>query len=202
MLASGLCDFLGQLLACSTTSLIVEPTSNRREETVMASEPAPDWARIVDKHAERVFRIAYRILGSVHDAEDVSQNVFAEAVKLYAAGPVQSWHGLFVRLASLRAIDVLRSRRRSVQLTEDEYCSATSPVDEAVGNELSAWLRNAISRLPDQQAAVFSLMFFEQLDRNTIADVLHLSPEAVSTSLYKARQKLTSQLNVFYGGTQ
>jgi RNA polymerase sigma-70 factor, ECF subfamily len=168
----------------------------------MASEPAPDWACIVDKHAERVFRIAYRILGSVHDAEDVSQNVFAEAVKLYAAGPVQSWQGLFVRLASLRAIDLLRSRRRSFQLSEDKYCSTSGPVDQAVGNELSAWLRSAISGLPDQQAAVFSLTYFEHLDRNAIAKMLNLSPDSVSTSLYKARQRLVSQLNVFYGGTQ
>jgi DNA-directed RNA polymerase specialized sigma24 family protein len=38
----------------------------------MADDLPPDWPKIVERHAERVFRIAYRILGSVHDAEDVS----------------------------------------------------------------------------------------------------------------------------------
>lgn len=48
---------------------------------------SPDWDKVVECHAERVFRIAYRILGSVHDAEDVSQTVFTEAVRIHALFP-------------------------------------------------------------------------------------------------------------------
>ena len=86
----------------------------------MSKEQAPDWGQVVERHAERVFRIAFRILGSVHDAEDVSQVVFTEAVKMHATGPVQSWTGLFVRLATLRAIDLSRRKRRTVELDEGD----------------------------------------------------------------------------------
>ena len=41
----------------------------------MSDDHSPNWNVIVQRHAERVFRIAYRIVGSVHDAEDVSQIV-------------------------------------------------------------------------------------------------------------------------------
>ena len=61
----------------------------------MSDDHSPNWNVIVERHAERVFRIAYRILGSVHDAEDVSQIVFTEALRVQADGPVQSWTGLF-----------------------------------------------------------------------------------------------------------
>ncbi|QEG34571.1 RNA polymerase sigma factor [Bythopirellula goksoeyrii] len=168
----------------------------------MASETQPDWACLVDKHAERVFRIAYRILGSVQDAEDVSQNVFSEAVKLHAAGPIQSWLGLFVRLASLRALDMRRSRRSVLQLIESDRATQSGPAEEAIGAELAVWLREATSRLPDQQAAVFSLTYYEHLDRGTIAEVLEIEPEAVSTCLYKARKRLRSELQVLDGGTE
>jgi RNA polymerase sigma-70 factor (ECF subfamily) len=165
----------------------------------MPNEESPDWTQVVQRHAERVFRIAFRILGSVHDAEDVSQVVFAEAVRMHAAGPVQSWTGLFVRLATLRAIDLSRRRRGTVELDERDRVSNVGPPEEAVGAELAAWLRTAASKLPEQQAAIFSLTYFEQLDRDEVAVVLSVSPETVSTALYKARQKLMSQITVFNG---
>ncbi len=45
----------------------------------MTNGELPDWDRIVERHAQCVFRVALRILKSVQDAEDVSQDVFIEA---------------------------------------------------------------------------------------------------------------------------
>lgn len=162
-------------------------------------KPAPDWEKIVQRHAERVYRIAYRILGSVHDAEDVSQNVFIEASRAHRSGPVQSWTGLLVRLATLRAIDCHRKRRSVASVADSDSVTNVGPSEEAVGRELASWLRTAILQLPDQQAAVFSLAQFEQLDRNEISAAIGISVESVSTTLYKARQALLCQLSQFQG---
>jgi len=162
----------------------------------------PNWNAIVDQHAERVFRIAYRILGSVHDAEDVSQIVFTEAIRVHQKGPVESWTGLFVRLSTLRAIDALRTRnqKQTQPILDQDRLTKTGQHEEAVGAELADWIRDAVGQLPDQQSEVFSLAHFEQLDRNEIASALGITPEAVSTSLYKAKQQLLSQLAVLNGG--
>lgn len=162
--------------------------------------PIPDWNSIVEEHAERVFRIAYRILGSVHDAEDVSQNVFAEAFKLHQQGTVQTMTGLLVRLSTLRSIDQIRSRKESVPISSFDRVTTAGPADEVASKELAAWLRQAASDLPEQQAAVFSLTHYEQLGRNEIAAILSIAPESVSSALYKARQNLQSQLSVLNGG--
>ena len=165
----------------------------------MVTEHPPDWTGIVERHAERVFRIAYRILGSVHDAEDVAQIVFVEAQRVHKAGPVQSWSGLFARLATTRAIDCLRRRRKSVSISENDHVTNTGPHENVVGSELADWLRGAAAKLPEQQASVFSLSHFEQLSRNEVAAILNISPETVSTALYKARQGLLEQLRFFNG---
>ena len=166
----------------------------------MTDGELPDWDRIVERHAKRVFRVALRILGSVQDAEDVSQDVFTEAFRLHKTGPVQSWTGLLVRLATLRSIDRLRRNRPSVELRECDRMSTVEPFDEFAAKELAHWLRKAMAQLPDQQATVFVMLHFEQLSRNEVAAALGISPEAVSTALYKARQRLLTQLAVFNQG--
>ncbi len=169
----------------------------------MSETTEPDWDKVIDKHSERVFRIAFRILGSVHDAEDISQDVFTEAMSIHQHGPIRTWTGLMVRLATVRSIDRLRKNRKQpspLPAHEDEAFSVRPQQEqELIASELAMWLRNEIRLLPDQQAAIFSLAYFEQLSRNEIASALEISPETVSTTLYKARQKLSDRLAVIQG---
>jgi RNA polymerase sigma-70 factor (ECF subfamily) len=162
----------------------------------VTEDELPDWDRIVEQDAKRVFRVALRILRSVHDAEDVAQDVFTEALRLHRKGPVQSWTGLLVRLATLRSLDRLRRHRPSVELRDDDRVSTVGPVEEAGARELADWLGKAIARLPEQQATVFVMHHFEQLSRAEISATLGVSADAVSTALYKARQRLLTQLAV------
>lgn len=166
----------------------------------MSVGEAPNWDQIVERHARRVFRVAWRIVRSVPEAEDVAQDVFTEAFQLHQTGPVQSWTGLLVRLATLRAIDRLRRQRPTVELHESDRLSTVDPFEEASARELAESLRKALVRLPDQQAAVFVMHHLEQLSRAEIAATLGISPEAVSTALYKARQRLLKQLAVYFPG--
>jgi len=160
----------------------------------------PNWDRIVDQHAQHVFRVAFRILGRAEAAEDVAQEVFTEAFRLQKAERVENWTALFVRLATLRSLDHLRRRRPSEQLREGDTISRLEPIDAAAANELADRMRLAISDLPAQQAAVFVMSYFEQLSRAEIGVSLGISPEAVSTALHKARQRLLELLAIVRQG--
>lgn len=161
---------------------------------------AAHWDQLVDSHAARVFRVAWRILRSVHDAEDVSQEVFTEGYRLQQGGLVRNWTALLVRLATLRSLDRLRRKRLSLELRETDRVSTVDPSQEAEANELASWLRQALARLPSQQATVFVMHYFEQLPRDQISTALGVSPESVSTALYKARRRLQAELTVFKQG--
>lgn len=89
----------------------------------MSRESIPDWSWIVQTHSGRVFGVAMRILGSVQDAEDFSQDVFLEACEIYSAGAVQSGTGLLVRLATFRSLDLRRRNRPTAELFE-RHCQA------------------------------------------------------------------------------
>ena len=105
-----------------------------------------------------------------------------------------------MRLATLRSIDRLRRARPLAELRESDRMTTVEPFEEAAAGELAQWLRQAIARLPDQQAAVFAMYHFEQLSRDDVATTLGISIEAVSTALYKARQRLLDLLAVFNRG--
>jgi RNA polymerase sigma-70 factor (ECF subfamily) len=69
------------------------------------------------------------------------------------------------------------------------------PPQVAVARELASHLRRCIRELPEQQAAVFTLFYFEQLSRKEIAQVLETTVGAVSTALSKGRRSLRSALS-------
>ncbi|WP_339907733.1 sigma-70 family RNA polymerase sigma factor [Symmachiella dynata] len=154
-----------------------------------------DWDALVRKHGPAVMRIACRIVGGLADAEDVTQDVFCEAWQIQASQRVENWPGLLRRLAVLRSIDKLRRRRAHTPLTEDHLVdAAAAPHDRLMARELADRLRDCLCQLPDQQAAVFSLFYFEHLSRDEIAAAVGTTVGAVSTALSKARRNLKSAL--------
>jgi RNA polymerase sigma-70 factor, ECF subfamily len=160
----------------------------------MSADDPPNWREIVEKHSLRVFRVAMRILGNVQDAEDVAQEVFTEAYQKHRAGPIQSWTGLLVRLSTLRSLDLLRRRKPNQEFLEHDKFSSLDPFQQVAANELASRLRLAVGQLPDQQATVFVMAHYEQMTREEIASYLSVSTESVSTSLYKARKRLSEIL--------
>jgi RNA polymerase sigma-70 factor (ECF subfamily) len=90
----------------------------------------------------------------------------------------------------------LRRRRPAISLQDvDAECRSHGPVQAAVFNELTVALRDAIARLPDQQAEVFCLKYFDGLSNAEIATSLETSTGAIATSLHKARQALAAVFN-------
>ncbi|TWU12920.1 ECF RNA polymerase sigma factor SigE [Symmachiella macrocystis] len=155
----------------------------------------PDWDALVREHGPAVLRIAVRILGGLPDAEDVTQDVFCEAWQIQASQQVANWPGLLRRLAVLRSLDKLRRRRSHAPLTEDHLVdTAEAPHDRMLARELADRLRGCLCQLPEQQAAVFSLFYFEHLNREEIATTLGTTVGAVSTAHSKARRNLKTAL--------
>ena len=58
-----------------------------------------NWNEIVKNNAASVVAAAFRILGNLPDAEDVSQEVFTEAFRKWDASSNQKWNGLLRRIA-------------------------------------------------------------------------------------------------------
>ena len=159
-----------------------------------------DWKLIVNRHGPLVWATASRLLGNHADALDCCQEAFLEAIRLARREAVTDWGPLLRHLATVRALDLLRVRRRTRSRTDalsDPAAAAgreADPSQEAEAAELADRLRAALAQLPPQQAKVFCLSCLDQLSYREIGERLGLTTSAVGVLLNRARGRLRELL--------
>jgi RNA polymerase sigma factor (sigma-70 family) len=158
------------------------------------------------EHYRRVLRAAYRITGSMADAEDVAQAVFLRLAS--DARPVTNAGSYLYRAAINGSLDLLR-RRKTAAIepleTAAGIASAGSyglPEIEVSSRELGEVLRLAIAELAPRAAEMFTLRYLEELGNREIAALMGTSQAVVAVTLHHARSRLKKRLKEFDRGRQ
>lgn len=159
------------------------------------------------EHGAAVIRAAYRVTGSMSDAEDVLQTVFLRLTAREEPVELGESAGAYLRRAAVNAaLDVVRGRQRQRAVPLDAG-EAHEPVDETAdperrrsGRETGDRLRTALSGLEPKAARVFSLRYFEGLGNKEIARLLAISQTSVAVTLHRTRSRLRQELASPVGG--
>ncbi len=169
----------------------------------MADGDHEGLAALYDLFGARLYSLALRMLRDTSDAEEVVQDVFAQAWRTAARydsgrGTVPAW--LLVMTRS-RALDRLRSRRaadRAIPSTDtdpDILPDAGLRQDlVAINDEQAAGLRRALDELPGDQRSAIELAFFEGLTHPEVAARL---AQPLGTVKTRIRLGLTKLREVF-----
>jgi RNA polymerase sigma-70 factor (ECF subfamily) len=145
------------------------------------------------RHNRMVFGAAYRVTGSVADAEDVLHTVFLRVLK--GAVPSSNAEGYLRRAAVNAALDVVRARRSSSDMELDRLTSGVRDgLDEVRDSELRGQLREALATLPERAAEIFVMRHFEGYKNPEIARMLGITQIGVAVTLHRARKKLQEEL--------
>lgn len=160
--------------------------------TELRTETAMQLEQLFRDHHARVLRAAYRITGSMADAEDIAQAVF---LKLAHTGTsdMSNPQSYLYRSAINGALDLLRKRVRENAVELDEALperSQSGPEKLCEAGELRAWLRQAISTLDPKAAEMFVLRYVEDCDLGEIARALNTSRPVVAVILHRTRARL------------
>ena len=165
----------------------------------MAAGDAAGLSALYDRHARGLFSLAFRILQDQGDAEEVVQDVFAQAWRQAGRyergrGVVAAW--LLVMTRS-RAIDRLRARQGRPPLQEDDPALLRNLTDAGVSAEdivttaeQAARVRAAVDGLPRLQRVALELAFFEGLTHAEIAEQLEQPLGTIKTRIRLALSKL------------
>jgi RNA polymerase sigma-70 factor, ECF subfamily len=152
-----------------------------------------DVRQAFDEHHALLLRFAYRLTGSVADAEDIVQVCFLELLRpghLYdpSRGPVRAWLLGIVRNQFLK-------RCRQKPAPDVAWASlAPSPEQEILRSEIENVVRRAVLMLPENQRDVLILAHYEQMPLAQIATILRIEVGAVKSRLQRARASLKEAL--------
>jgi RNA polymerase sigma-70 factor, ECF subfamily len=165
---------------------------------------------LVERHSRYVFSVAYRLTGSVEDAEDVVQNAFVKAYRqmsrFEARADFKTWlHRITVNCA----IDLIRSRRhREVAQDMDDLESVGAPAPAADGvlpgperlllsAEVRDRLQEGMAQLTANERAAFTLRHVEGMSIREVASTMGLKTEAAKNSIFRAVRKMRLALEPF-----
>ena len=160
----------------------------------------PTWEEVVEQHSARVFRLAYRLTGDRHDAEDLTQEVFVRVFRSlhrYQPGTFEGW---LHRITTNLFLDQVRRKQkiRFQPLPEDAGDRLpgrdVGPERAYEQNNLDLDVQKALDALPAQFRAAVVLCDLEGLSYEEIADVLDVKLGTVRSRIHRGRAMLREAL--------
>ena len=165
----------------------------------------PDAFRLlVERHSQPIFRVAYRMTGNEHDADDVVQETFLRAYRQLDRFEERANFGTWLhRIAINCALDLLRARGRMDRYyggdPEDAEMNGTirsEPEQDRllISAELREQVAAAMERLSGNERTAFVLRHFEGMPVEEIGKTLGIQVNAAKHTIFRAVRKLRQSL--------
>jgi len=155
------------------------------------------FRQLVERYTGRVYRRAVRLVGSVQDAEEVTQDVFLRifrSIKQYS--PEQSFEHWLLTIATNSALNLLRTRYRETrkQAAYVESRRASNSAFEETNVEHKLTLDRALATLDPTTRTAISLRFLEAQTYSEIAVQLDMTQSAVKMRVHRGIEQLRMNL--------
>ncbi len=160
----------------------------------------PTWEELVRDHSARVYRLAYRLTGNPHDAEDLTQDVFVRVFRSlhrFQPGTLEGW---MHRITTNLFLDGARRRQKIrfdglVDGADERLASAwPTPSDQLADAALDHDVAAALSALLPEFRAAVVLCDIEGLTYEEIAATLDVKIGTVRSRIHRGRAQLRSAL--------
>ena len=155
------------------------------------------YEMLVQRHSAMAYRVALRLCGNHHDAQDIAQEALIAAwenlARFRANSSFSTW---LYQIVTRRALNkVTRGRGADLaDLLEEAADPSAGPAAQAERNLAAGAVTGALAALPYAQRAVVVLHHFEGLSYAEVAEVTRSTVPAVRSHLYRARRTLGMQL--------
>jgi RNA polymerase sigma-70 factor (ECF subfamily) len=165
------------------------------------------FAELIEIYKDKIFQLAYRMVGNRQDAEDIAQETFLRVyANLHNYDDSYKFSTWIYRIATNLCIDRGRKKRPDFSLDEeiesgqgmDWYSRLSSndktPEEKLVTQELQETVQDAISHLAPKYRSIMILRYIEDLSLQEISDVLKLPVTTIKTRIHRGREALRSRL--------
>ena len=166
------------------------------------------FLELYERYREPIFRFAYRLLGSVEIAEDVTHDCFLSLIRKpenYRPERASLKTYLYAAARNL-ALKHFRSQGRETGLDEvieePKDSSRRGPLRRLLDEELATLVRDAVFSLPPLQREALILFEYEGLSLNEVAEIAGTDAGAIKARLYRAREGLRRTLRPYLESNQ
>lgn len=166
-------------------------STNERALLKRAQTSAAGFGELFDLYYDRIYAYAYRRVGSRENAEDIAATVFEDALKnirrlRWQNKPLGAW---LYKIASRRVVDFYRGKRSDATLYDSDVTSE-SPTYGIERDEEYAHVRLLLGRLTAKDQELIRLIYFDELDRASIAALENCTTNNVYVRLHRVLKKL------------
>lgn len=160
----------------------------------------PTWEEIVSTHSTRVYRLAYRLTGNQHDAEDLTQEVFVRVFRSLSTYTPGTFEGWLHRITTNLFLDMVRRKQRirfdSLGDDAAERLPSRDPSPQQVFQDthFDADVQQALDTLAPEFRAAVVLCDIEGLSYEEIAATLGVKLGTVRSRIHRGRSHLRKAL--------
>src|ERR1700691_2155935 len=160
----------------------------------------PSWDEIVRAHSGRVYRLAYRLTGNQHDAEDLTQEVFVRVFRSLSSYTPGTFEGWLHRITTNLFLDGARRKQRirfeglADDMAQRLPGAELSPAQAWDERHLDSDVQDALRALPPDYRAAVVLCDIEGFSYEEIAATLGVKLGTVSSRIHRGRAQLRAAL--------
>lgn len=174
--------------------------TDQQQSAIGAAWVPPTWEEIVTQHSARVYRLAYRLTGNMHDAEDLTHDVFIRVFRSLHSYQPGTFEGWLHRITTNVFLDKMRRKQRiRFDALSDEAAARlpsreVGPEQHFTDTHFDDDVQHALDALtPDFRAAVV-LCDIEGLSYEEIAATLGIKLGTVRSRIHRGRSQLRESL--------
>lgn len=152
-----------------------------------------EFVILVQPFKDKVFRLARRLLISVEEAEDVTQEMLMRLWhKKEMLHEYKSVEAFTITMTKNYCLDQLKNKRSSHLKIEklDFKDNSTTLQDEIESRDSLSWVERILEQLPAQQKLIVQMRDIEQYDFEKIAEILEMNETAIRVALSRARKTI------------
>jgi RNA polymerase sigma-70 factor, ECF subfamily len=159
---------------------------------------------LYERYRDAIFRFAYRLVGSVESAEDVTHDCFLSLIKEPgrfdpARASLRTYLYAAARNLAVKQFNYFSRAEAIDGLAEEPSVSNNDhPMRRVLDSELSVQVENAIAGLPPLQREALVLFEYEDLSLAEVAAVVGTDVGTVKSRLFRARETLRLRLARYF----
>ncbi|WP_344953948.1 RNA polymerase sigma factor SigE [Actinomadura miaoliensis] len=171
-----------------------------RENAPEAEWAPPSWDEVVREHSGRVYRLAYRLTGNQHDAEDLTQEVFVRVFRSLSNYTPGTFEGWLHRITTNLFLDMARRRQRirfeglADDAAERLQGREPTPAQAYDDRNFDADVQAALDALAPEYRAAVVLCDIEGLSYEEISATLGVKLGTVRSRIHRGRAQLRAAL--------